>query len=342
MRALVAAKKPDPTCATGVLSLAGAVTDKPQVCCPAYCGECSDYEACSSVRGQDSGNACCLSKVLGLECGATKTPANVCLKKCSEAVPPCIMEDGVVFKMPEMTGAADDCNEAVPDWMAKAEAAVKAAQGGDERWAELQKAGTIYNKVALYAAVFPAQTVLTQKKQCPTPKLSKTSMLQRAGAMRALVTAKKPDPTCATGVLSLAGAVTDKPQVCCPAYCGECSDYEACSSVRGQDSGNACCLSKVLGLECGATKTPANVCLKKCSEAVPPCIMEDGVVFKMPEMTGAADDCNEAVPDWMAKAEAAVKAAQGGDERWAELQKAGTIYNKVALYAAVFPGQKVF
>ena len=115
MRALAAARKPDPTCATGVLSLAGAVTDKPQVCCPAYCGECSDYAACGSVRGQDSGNACCLSKVLGLECGATKTPANVCLKMCSEAVPPCIMEDGVVFKMPEMTGAPDDCNEAVPD-----------------------------------------------------------------------------------------------------------------------------------------------------------------------------------------------------------------------------------
>ena len=39
-------------CKTGVVSLAG--TPDPQVCCPAYCGECSDYPDCASVRGQDS------------------------------------------------------------------------------------------------------------------------------------------------------------------------------------------------------------------------------------------------------------------------------------------------
>merc|ERR1719281_2122098 len=67
---------------------------------------------------------------------------------------------------------------------------------------------------------------------------------------RSLAQAKRPDPTCKTGVVSLAGAVADRPQACCPAYCGECSDYPECDKVRGQDSANACCLSKVLDLEC--------------------------------------------------------------------------------------------
>merc|ERR1719421_1867684 len=139
-------------------------------------------------------------------------------------------------------------------------------------------------------------------------------MLQRSVLARSMSVAKRPDPTCKTGVMSLAGAIADKPQVCCPAYCGECSDYAGCGSVRGQDSANACCLSKVLSLECGVTETPANVCLKKCSDGVPPCIMAEGETFTMPDTTSAAEDCNEAVPEWMAKAEAAVKAAEDCNE----------------------------
>ena len=54
---------------------------------------------------------------------------NVCLKNCSEAMPPCIMEEGVEGSPPETTSAAEDCNEAVPEWMGTAEAGVKAAKG---------------------------------------------------------------------------------------------------------------------------------------------------------------------------------------------------------------------
>merc|ERR1719261_1642425 len=164
------------------------------------------------------------------------------------------------------------------------------------------------------------------KKKC-APKLTKAAMLQRSTLARSFAAAKKPDPTCKTGVISLPGAVADKPQACCPAYCGECSDYPTCDKVRGQDSKNACCLSKVLDLECGGpAKPPANVCLKKCVDAVPPCIMEEGVTFEMPSVTSAAEDCNEAVGEWMDKAESGVKAGKGGDDSWANLEKAGAIY----------------
>merc|ERR1719161_258166 len=250
-KSFVAAQKPDPTCATGVVSLAGAVTDRPQACCPAYCGECSDYEQCASVRGQDSANACCLSKVLDLECGGpAKPPANVCLKKCVDAVPPCIMEEGVAFEMPSVTSAAEDCNEAVGEWMDKAESAVKSGKGGAESWDNLEAAGKIYElaqhgskkeTVKQVALLGKGKNVTAPKKKC-APRLNKTSMLQRSAMARSLAQAKRPDPTCKTGVVSLAGAVADRPQACCPAYCGECSDYPECDKVRGQDSANACCL----------------------------------------------------------------------------------------------------
>ena len=74
----------------------GAIAGKPQACCPSYCGECPDYDTCKRVRGQNAEGACCPIKFLSLECGGPeKTPLNVCLKKCSEAMPPCIMEEGV-------------------------------------------------------------------------------------------------------------------------------------------------------------------------------------------------------------------------------------------------------
>merc|ERR1719428_289493 len=235
------------------------------------------------------------------------------------------MEEGVAFEMPAVTSAAEDCNEAVGEWMDKAESAVKSGKGGAASWDSLETAGVIYQ---LGQNGTKKETVKPKegKKKC-APRLNKTSMLQRSALARSLVQAKKPDPTCKTGVVSLAGAVADRPQACCPAYCGECSDYPECGSVRGQDSANACCLSKVLDLECGGpAKPPANVCLKKCVDAVPPCIMEAGVTFEMPSVTSAAEDCNEAVGEWMDKAESAVKSGKGGAESWDNLEAAGKIY----------------
>merc|ERR1719274_198975 len=197
--------------------------------------------------------------------------------------------------------------------------------------------------IALLAAAVHAATLTAPKdapkdapaKKCPV-KLTKAAMLQRATKARAMAAAKKPDPTCATGVASLKGAIADKPQACCPSYCGECSDYAACSTVRGQNSEGACFASKVLALECGGPeKTPANKCLKKGSEAMPPCIMEEGEEWSPPEVTSAAEDCNEAVPEWMSKAEAGVKAGTGGDESWKALEKAGKIFSAAKKNATV-------
>merc|ERR1719478_1358443 len=217
-----------------------------------------------------------------------------------------------------MTSAAEDCNEAVPEWMSKAESGVTAGKGGADSWKALEKAGKIFSA---------ATQKNTTAKKCP-PKLTKAAMLQRSTLARVWAAAKRPDPNCATGVASMKGGLAGKPQACCPSYCGECSDYETCKSVRGQNSEGACCPSKVLSLECGGPeKTPANVCLKKCSEAMPPCIMEEGAEWKAPSMTSAAEDCNEAVPEWMSKAEPGVKAGKGGDDSWKALQKAGKIFS---------------
>ena len=93
---------------------------------PLSTGECTDYKTCENVRGQNSKNACCATAVYEQRCG--KAAANVCLKKCSEAVPPCIMDkDEIVIKTPKRN-AADNCTKAVPDWRAKAENAIKAGQ----------------------------------------------------------------------------------------------------------------------------------------------------------------------------------------------------------------------
>jgi len=122
-RSLAAASLPDPKCKTGTLSVNDG---SPLVCCAGYCGECSDYPTCKHVRGQDSGNACCRSQVHEMRCG-NGAPANVCLKKCSESVPPCVMDE-MDYQAPSPSRhAQDDCNKAVPDWRAKAAAAVGAA-----------------------------------------------------------------------------------------------------------------------------------------------------------------------------------------------------------------------
>merc|ERR1719162_2434893 len=120
-RSLAASGLPDPSCSTGIVSL--KEKGKPQSCCAGYCGECTDYPTCQKVRGQDSKNACCTSNVYEMRCG--KAPANVCLKKCSESVPPCIMDKDETFTTPDPSArnAGQDCNEAVADWRKQAEAA---------------------------------------------------------------------------------------------------------------------------------------------------------------------------------------------------------------------------
>jgi len=134
-----------------------------------------------------------------------------------------------------------------------------------------------------------------------------SSRLSKNLAARSIAAAGRPDPKCHSGVISLPTGGED-PQVCCAGYCGECNDYETCASVRGQDSADACCASKVLAASCDKG-APANTCLKKCTEAVPPCIMESGEKFEMPDpdARNAGDDCNTAVPDWMVAAKNAVE-----------------------------------
>merc|ERR1719273_2498342 len=132
---------------------------------------------------------------------------------------------------------------------------------------------------------------------------------KRIEAVRKMVAAKHlavanlPDPKCATGVISL--KEVDKPQVCCAGYCGECSDYPSCRSVRGQNSTFACCKTDVYERRCG--NSPANVCLKSCKESLPPCIMDEEEIFTTPDpqMRTAGSDCNEAIADWRQQAAAA-------------------------------------
>merc|ERR1719325_390369 len=108
------------------------------------------------------------------------------------------------------------------------------------------------------------------------PAQASTVLRSEAGrkmaAARQLQAAGLPDPKCSAGIIAL--KEVGKPQACCAGYCGECSDYPTCSSVRGQASEGACCASKVLDLRCGGG-APANKCLKSCSQSVPPCIMDE-------------------------------------------------------------------
>merc|ERR1719379_1159738 len=115
---------------------------------------------------------------------------------------------------------------------------------------------------------------------------------RKTAAARALQGAGLPDPNCHTGVISL--KVEGESQICCAGYCGECSDYPTCMSVRGQNSTNACCKSQVYATRCG--NAPANVCLKSCAESVPPCIMDEEHTYTTPNpnAVSAGVDCNEA------------------------------------------------
>merc|ERR1719148_231123 len=106
--------------------------------------------------------------------------------------------------------------------------------------------------------VSPRQIVVLLGVACTA---SESMGSKRMDAVRRMVAAKHltianlPDPKCATGIISLKEA--DKPQVCCAGYCGECSDYPSCASVRGQNSTFACCKTEVYGRRCG--NSPANV-----------------------------------------------------------------------------------
>jgi len=177
---------------------------------------------------------------------------------------------------------------------------------------------------------------------CHATRLTRTNF-ERLMASRNLQAASLPDPRCKSGILSLAGVGPD-PQVCCPKYCGECSDYPTCATKQGGSAGQlaeaakgtpasflqfdpegasaaACCASKVAEMECGKG-APANVCLKKCSDSLPPCIMEAGEKFEMPKTSSAAADCNEAIPEWMEKAELAVTGADDtGADQWKDYEK---------------------
>mmetsp|Transcript_71591 Transcript_71591/g.198205 ORF Transcript_71591/g.198205 Transcript_71591/m.198205 type:complete len:163 (-) Transcript_71591:22-510(-) len=135
---------------------------------------------------------------------------------------------------------------------------------------------------------------------------SRSDAVRKMVAAKGLASAGLPDPTCKTGVISL--KVAGQPQACCAGYCGECSDYPTCGSVRGQNSTFACCSSQVYERRCG--NAPANVCLKSCKESVPPCIMDEEETFTTPDPATrtAGSDCNQAVTDWRKKADAALAA----------------------------------
>mmetsp|Transcript_52576 Transcript_52576/g.139584 ORF Transcript_52576/g.139584 Transcript_52576/m.139584 type:complete len:176 (-) Transcript_52576:83-610(-) len=128
------------------------------------------------------------------------------------------------------------------------------------------------------------------------------SMLLRGNAT--LTVAKGKDPQCRTGLLSF--EKTDM-QVCCPAYCKECTDYPTCKSVFGEDtkdSSQACCVSVVIQESCEVSSHKLG-CIKSCENSLPPCTMKPGEEFVKPEEPTAAADCGKAVDDWKAMAEAA-------------------------------------
>jgi len=146
----------DSSCSSGLLSLSTA-SDPWQVCCPAYCGDCTDYESCKNVNGMDSTDSCCRSRVYELRCGAGAS-ASDCLHPCSKHGPPCIMDATV--SIPEVSySAADDCNEAVANWRRMANNAMEAAKD--------QVAGNSANedKMNQFAETDSNYTALKEKEQ---------------------------------------------------------------------------------------------------------------------------------------------------------------------------------
>lgn len=157
------------------------------------------------------------------------------------------------------------------------------------------------------------------------------AMLKKQLAARSLAAAGLPDPHCKTGIVSLKlQNVTGKPRSCCAGYCGACNDYETCKSVRGQDSENACCASKVFEMRCG--NAPANVCLKKCSESVPPCIMDvdiDTIDAPKVKTVKGVPPCGEVIPHARAMHANAVEKG----EALTDVHKAGTWVDEAVSFA---------
>merc|ERR1719265_2246127 len=135
------------------------------------------------------------------------------------------------------------------------------------------------------------------KKDCKEPKKWKAApsvLLQKSLMARSFSAAGHPDPTC--------------------------------RNVNGQKSANACCASQVADLSCDKGKVAPNVCLKACSESTPPCMLKDDD-FTIPDVTSAAEDCNEAVGEYMDTVEAAVKGAKGGKKQWDKMEADGKIFS---------------
>merc|ERR1719162_2157574 len=80
---------------------------------------------------------------------------------------------------------------------------------------------------------------------------ARADVMRKMVAGRSLVSLGLPDPRCETGVISLQEPGGETPQVCCAGYCGECTDYPTCGSVRGQNSTFACCKTQVYEQRCG-------------------------------------------------------------------------------------------
>jgi hypothetical protein len=127
------------------------------------------------------------------------------------------------------------------------------------------------------------------------------------------------DPECKLGHRSFS-ADTSLPMVCCPKYCGKCDDFAGCDAVNGQDSGNACCASKVRAKIC-ENNSEDPYCLGKCSDKSAPCSLGLKQEFTAPAESSAAADCNESVADFKEGCEAAVKGVKpdsphGGPAQW--------------------------
>eukprot|EP00747_Dinoflagellata_sp_TGD_P162949 gnl/TRDRNA2_/TRDRNA2_181133_c0_seq1.p1 gnl/TRDRNA2_/TRDRNA2_181133_c0~~gnl/TRDRNA2_/TRDRNA2_181133_c0_seq1.p1 ORF type:complete len:617 (+),score=61.28 gnl/TRDRNA2_/TRDRNA2_181133_c0_seq1:119-1969(+) len=135
-----------------------------------------------------------------------------------------------------------------------------------------------------------------------------------AGRLRsAQSTQARSDPKCLSGILSAPG----KPQVCCPNFCGKCSDEPTCKRshrMLGEvNTESSCCTYKIRSLECGTGKeASASFCLKRCTMSSPPCIMDPEKRFTRTasSMRNAANDANEVVKQWRTTAQNTIKSTQ--------------------------------
>merc|ERR1719478_705498 len=133
----------------------------------------------------------------------------------------------------------------------------------------------------------------------------------RSAGLRSFLDGK--DPMCKTGLMEASSEAT---RVCCPKFCSECTSYVSCSAAFEHDtdkSKNSCCVDTVTENSCdnaganGLTATSTPPCVKKCSESLPPCLMEDVDFTFDPDQVSAADDCGNAVSEWEATAKGIIE-----------------------------------